>query len=154
MKLLYVCVCPVRESHFSGLQCRESDNMFHGFWRSAMFSILHRGGMFSKHTGSYSPNFVLGERLTHSVSALLLVVMGGTSHPQCLCTASCFCAVLLYGVLEAVHTSFTSCKPLSACHRRDYQVQTRSAIPRANLPFLVASFYCLRVLLTGNGFAP
>ncbi len=24
-----------------------------------------------------------------SVSALLLVVIGGTSHPQCLCTASC-----------------------------------------------------------------
>ncbi len=37
-----------------------------------MFSILHRGGV------SCSPNFVLQTS------------DGGTSHPQCLCTASCF----------------------------------------------------------------
>ena len=47
--------------------------MFHSFQGVVMFSILHRGVMFSKLCSLY-PNQVMGRgRRTHSVSALLLV---------------------------------------------------------------------------------
>ena len=52
-----------------------------------------------RRTHSVSALFLVvnGGHCTHSVSALFLVVIGGTSHPQCLCIASCFslhCIVL------------------------------------------------------------
>ncbi len=59
-----------------------------------------------------SPNQVMGGRRTHSVSALLLVAVlpgrgGGTSHPQCLRTASCFSIIGVVQMVNKLNGTFT-----------------------------------------------
>ena len=86
---------PVRESPFRDLTRHggwHSPCMFHG-WEGHICIITPQGGvifstgvMFSILTmGSCCP-FSTG---SHVLQTLFLKTMGGTSHPQCLCTDSC-----------------------------------------------------------------
>ena len=73
---------PERESHFCGLTWQVGQCLFHGFG-GVMFSKFSRWGgvMFSK--------FSRGGHFPFSLNCSPNQVMGVTSHPQSLCTASC-----------------------------------------------------------------